>query len=103
MLTTEEIAELIPRLRMGGPNASEVADQAADRIEFLEKELDRAYRALCGYAKSADKGEPLGETTIAYHSPTVAAAKRHTILGETDGAEYFIGKHVSVLHEALAL
>ncbi len=38
--------------------------------------LDRAYRALCGYAMAAEGGVKLDAAARAYHSPTVAAAKR---------------------------
>lgn len=75
----------------------------ADKIKWLEHELDRAYRALCGYAKAAEKGTVLGDATVAYHAPTVAAAKRWTLEGEMDGSDYFIGKPVDVLHAALKL
>ena len=40
------------------------------------KELDRAMRALCGYAMAAEAGQMLDGAARAYHSPTVAAAKR---------------------------
>jgi len=40
------------------------------------KELDRAYRALCGYAMAAEAGLMLDGAARAYHSPTVATAKQ---------------------------
>ena len=40
------------------------------------KELDRAMRALCGYAMAAEAGQLLDGAARAYHSPTVAEAKR---------------------------
>lgn len=75
----------------------------AEKIEWLEKELDRAYRALCGYAKAHDRGEPLSKASVGYHSLTVGAAKRWTLEQQMDGADYFVGKPVDVLHKALAL
>lgn len=45
MEPTTAIQELISRLRLGGPNAAEVTDEAADAIERLSKELAEA-RAL---------------------------------------------------------
>lgn len=41
--------------------------------------LDRAYRALCGYAMASESGMSLPAAARAYHSPTVAAAKRWVI------------------------
>lgn len=43
---------------------------------LARQELDRAYRALCGYAMAAEAGQVLGGVARAYHSPTVATAKR---------------------------
>lgn len=74
-----------------------------ERVKFLERELDRAWRALCGYATAADNGVVLDKTAQAYHAPTVAAAKRYVMEGAMDGAEYFEGKHVGVLRSALSL
>jgi hypothetical protein len=66
-----------------------------------EKELERAYRCIRGFWTATKKGEPLDGTALTYHSPTIAAACRFVADGKLDGAEYFIGKHVSVMHEAL--
>lgn len=74
-----------------------------EQIEHLTAELDRAYRALCGYATAAGNGVTLADATVAYHSLTVAAAKRWVIEGAMDGAGYFTGKPVAVLHAALNL
>ena len=41
MPTPEERAELVDRLRLGGPNAAEVSDQAADEIERLRAAVER--------------------------------------------------------------
>lgn len=71
--------------------------------EQLREELERAYRCISGFYVSRRKGELLDKTTFAYHSPTVAAARRYVTEGELDGSEYFIGKNVSVMHAALDL
>lgn len=67
----------------------------------LKLELERAYRALRGLWTVAQKGELPDKTMLAYHSPTIAAACRYVETGELDGSEYFVGKPVDVLHEAL--
>lgn len=74
---------------------------AADEIERLEKELGRAYRALRGFWTAREKGELLDKTAMAYHSPTIGAACRFVGERSLDGAKYFIGKPVDVLHNAL--
>jgi hypothetical protein len=72
------------------------------RIADLEKELGRAYRCIRGFWTVTKKGESVTDKTmLAYHSPTIAAACRFVADGALDGSEYFIGKHVSVMHEAL--
>jgi hypothetical protein len=69
--------------------------------EQLEIELGRAYRAVRGFYHAIQNSTFPTETMLAYHSPTIAAAMRFVNEGALDGADYFIGKHVSVLHEAL--
>lgn len=71
------------------------------RIANLEKELGRAYRCIRGFWTVTKKNEVADKTVLAYHSPTIAAACRFVGEGALDGAEYFIGKKVDVLHEAL--
>lgn len=66
-----------------------------------ETELERAYRAIRGFYTAAQKGALPDKTMLAYHSPTIAAACRFVKTGELDGSEYFTGKPVDVLHEAL--
>ena len=46
-----------------------------------ERALDRAYRALCGYAMAAEAGKPLDVAARSYHHFTVAAAKQHVLEG----------------------
>jgi hypothetical protein len=71
-------------------------------IERLRKELGRAYRCIRGFWTVTKKGDLVADKTmLAYHNPTIAAACRFVADGALDGAEYFIGKHVSVMHEAL--
>ena len=69
--------------------------------EQLEIELGRAYRALRGLYGCVVNGEQPGDTMMAYHSPTFGAAVRFVNEQKMDGAEYFIGKHFSVLADVL--
>ncbi len=66
-------------------------------------ELQRAYRALQAFYRAEIAGKPLPAVTIAYHSAPIAAALRFVDSGALDGAEYFEGKPVAVLHDALKL
>jgi hypothetical protein len=69
--------------------------------ERLKEELGRAYRCISGLYKLA-KGVGLSDnTTVAYHSLTIAAARRYIREDSLDGANYFIGKHFTVMHEYL--
>jgi len=72
-----------------------------NELERLRTELGRAYNALVAYTNARDRGAPLPDHAIAYHSLTEAAAKRFVNHGALDGSEYFIGKSVDVLHAAL--
>jgi len=72
-----------------------------NELEHLRTELERAYRALAAYTNARDRGEPLPDHAVAYHSLTEAAAKQFVNSGALDGSEYFIGKSVDVLHAAL--
>ena len=72
-------------------------------IDRLRDELGTAYRALSAYALAHDRGTSLPETTVIYHSLAVGAARRYGYDRSLDGARYFIGKDISVLHEALKL
>ena len=74
-----------------------------DESAQLRNELERAYRCISAFYTSLRKGEFLDKTALAYHSPTIAAARRYVAEGELDGAQYFIGKNVSVMHAALDL
>lgn len=69
----------------------------------LREELDRAYRCICGFHTAHRKGELLDKTTLAYHSPTIGAARRFVLEDAPDGASYFTGKKIDVLHAALDL
>jgi hypothetical protein len=71
-------------------------------IERLTNELERAYRCICGFHTAMRKGQLIDRTAAAYHSPTIGAARRFVKEGTLDGADYFIGKPVEVLHRALA-
>lgn len=70
--------------------------------ERLTIELERAYRAIRGLYTAALKGGKPDQTMMAYHSPTIAAACRFVKTGSLEGAEYFVGKPIEVLHEALS-
>ena len=74
---------------------------APDEIARLKIELGRAYRCIRGFWTATEKGQSLDKTAIAYHSPTIGAACRFVSEGSLDGSEYFIGKPVDVLHNAL--
>lgn len=71
--------------------------------EELETELGRAYRALRGIYGKIAKGEMPDKFMLAYHGATIGAALRFVHEGALDGAQYFIGKPVEVLHDALKL
>lgn len=66
-----------------------------------KKELERAYRCIRGLYGKIANGEMPDQTMLAYHSPTLGAAIRFVDEQQLDGAEYFIGKRVDVLHDAL--
>jgi hypothetical protein len=70
-------------------------------VERLQEELGRAYRAIHGFHNARRKGELLADAPYAYHAPTIAAAGRFVREGALDGSEYFMGKPVEVLREAL--
>lgn len=71
--------------------------------EQMKEELERAYRCICGFSTARRKGEILDDTAFVYHSATIAAARRFVLQGELDGARYFEGKKIEVLHDALKL
>ena len=67
----------------------------------LQKELERAYRALRGIYGAVINGEMPNESMLAYHCPTFGAAIRYVESGSLEGADYFTGKPVDVLHDVL--
>lgn len=67
-------------------------------VEHLQDELGRAYRAVLGFSREVNDG-----TMMAYHLPTLAAAKRFVYEGSFDGASYFDGRSVETLRTALNL
>ena len=75
--------------------------QAADEIERLRTELSRAYRATYGLYNAAREARTPSDAMMGYHSLTFGAAARFVREGALDGADYFIGKHFSVLHAVL--
>jgi hypothetical protein len=68
--------------------------------EQLRRELERAYRCIQGLLHAQETNHPFA---YGYHQLTIGAAKRYVFLGELDGSEYFIGKDIKVLQEALDL
>ena len=70
--------------------------------EELTIELQRAYRCIQGMhnALRAVQADFPGN---GYHAPTIGAAKRFVFEGALDGSNFFEGKHISILHEALRL
>ncbi len=64
-------------------------------------EQGRAYRCIQGMHHALTLG--ISFTAEAYHSPTIAAAKRFVFEGALDGSDYFTGKPFDVLHAALRL
>jgi hypothetical protein len=82
-------------------NPHEQVETMSETVDY-KTELERAYRALRGLYGAVAKGEMPDKTALAYHSPTLAAAARFVHEGALDGSGYFIGKNVSVLHDALA-
>ena len=69
-----------------------------DEIERLRQELGRAYRAIQGLWNARVNHTPFPE---GYHAPTIAAARRFITDDSLEGAAYFEGKQVDVLHEVL--
>ncbi|RWI96404.1 MAG: hypothetical protein EOR22_06495 [Mesorhizobium sp.] len=79
----------------------EQATEPSPQDEKLKLELERAYRAIRGFYTAYQNGVPADRSVIAYHSPTIAAACRFVMTGSLYGSEYFIGKPVEVLREAM--
>lgn len=78
-------------------------DERDAEIVRLTLELQRAYRCIVGFHTALRKDERLNRTSVAYHLPTIGAARRFVFQDSLEGADYFEGKHISILHEALAL
>lgn len=72
-----------------------------DEEARLTNELERAYRAIRGFYTFAKEGKTPDEGMLSYHVLTIGAACRFVAEGALDGADYFIGKPVDVLHNAL--
>ena len=72
-----------------------------DEEARLTKELQRAYRAIRGFYTFASNGKLPDKTMLAYQAPTIGAACRFVSEGALDGADYFMGKPVDLLHNAL--
>lgn len=85
----------------GVAESAEAKDKAEAEVKRLTTELGRAYRCVWGFFTSRRRKELLDDTAMAYHSLTAGAAGRYVNYESLDGSDYFIGKHVSVLHEAL--
>jgi len=74
-------------------------DETVDEVLRLRTELGRAYRALRGFYSFAAKAEVPNKTMMAYHALTIGASIRFVNYGSLDGADYFVGKPVDVLHD----
>ena len=71
--------DIVVRLRLGGPNALEVVDEAADTIEFLRTEitrlgesLDKCHAKLMGTINAPVHGPELKDSLLAggrYRAP----------------------------------
>ena len=72
-----------------------------NELQLIE-ELEKAYRCIQGLHNSIVMAK-VQSSSVGYHMPTIAAAKRFVYLGALDGSEYFIGKDVSVLQRAMQL
>ncbi len=86
----EPVWAMIEARMTGKPNAE----------EQLKIELGRAYRCIQGMHNALTNG---GQFAEIYHLLTIGAAKRFVFENDLSGSQYFEGKHVSVLHEALCL
>lgn len=74
-----------------------------DEPARLRRELELAYRCICGFHTFARQDKLPDETMLTYQSPVIGAARRFVIEDALDGASYFEGKPVEVLHAALKL
>lgn len=81
--------------------ALDLFDACKRENERLVKELSRAYRALHGFYNCNRHGERPTDGMLAYHGPTIGAAARFVREGSLEGADYFEGKQLDVLREAL--
>jgi len=80
--------------------AKRVAELDAE-VMRLEQDLGRAYRALHGFY-NAHTGKITADPHMeAYHLPTIGAAARFVYEQSLEGADYFVGKKIEVLHAAL--
>jgi hypothetical protein len=73
------------------------------QLVHMKTELGHAYRALYAFRGAHVRGERLSDTAAAYQSLTVGAAARFVTEDSLEGAAYFEGKPVDVLHQALKL
>ena len=91
----------VERLRDSCAAKADRIDKLGETVGRLTADLKRAYRCIQGMQNALTNSQPF--TAEGYHAPTIAAAKRFVWEDALDGAEYFTGKPVAVLHEALAL
>jgi|HubBroStandDraft_4_1064222.scaffolds.fasta_scaffold00019_35 hypothetical protein len=78
-------------------------DCKASEIKRLTTELERAYRCIQGLYHAAGDGAHVPDNIKTYHCMTIGAAKRFVFDESLDGAEYFLGRQLDVLHAALRL
>jgi hypothetical protein len=67
----------------------------------LTEELGRAYRCIVGFYTAHFRGESLDRTALVYQCTVIGAAQRFVFDGELDGSNYFEGKSLDVLRDAL--
>lgn len=84
--------------QVGDVKVSRPVQHVPQDVGHLQDELGRAYRAVLGFSSEFNDG-----TMMAYHLPTLAAAKRFVYEGSLDGASYFDGRSIDTMRAALNL
>lgn len=97
----DAVVAQVERLRDSCAAKADRIDRLGETVGRLTGDLQRAYRCIQGMHNAIAHGTSF--PAEAYHAATIAAAKRFVWEDALDGAGYFTGKPVAVLHEALAL
>lgn len=88
----------------GAADYCALGDALSEQLETrrdVERELERAYRAVYALYNEYTCSPQYDPTKYAHICLTLGAAARFVLDGRLDGADYFVGKHIDVLHEAL--